>query len=83
MVRASGQDVSWTSPRGVVLGMLIQEETPKQTKGRLERLYPSTGLGTSRRLPRGLGGWGRGVESLDLSAQGVAPTTWTRISDKK
>ena len=38
-VRASGQDVSWTSPLGGVSSTPIREETPGQTEDTLERSY--------------------------------------------
>ena len=73
MVWASGQDASWTSPWGGVLGMPIKDETPGKTKDTLESLYLSAGLGKSWCIPRGVGGRGPGEECLDFPAQAVAP----------
>ena len=47
VVRASGQDASWTSPWGGVSDMPIQEEILGQTRDMLEILYLSACLGTS------------------------------------
>ena len=66
LVWASGQDASWTSPWGVVSGMPIGEETLGQTEDTLERLYLSTGLGTSR-CPTGRVGGLAGERSVWMS----------------
>ena len=76
MVQTSGQDASWTSPWGGVLGMPIRE-TPGQTKDMMERLDLLAGF------PGGVGGNGSEEEHLDFPAQAVAPVTRTWISSKK
>ena len=47
VVRASGQNASWTFPWGGVSGMPIQKETPGPIEETLERLNLLAGLGTS------------------------------------
>ena len=62
---ATGQDASWTSLRRGVSGM------PRRPQGTLERLYISTGLGTSLCPLRGVYGSSQGEERLDLPYQTV------------
>ena len=68
MVWVSGHDASWTSPRGGMSGMSIQEETPGQTEDVLERLYLSWLGNVSFFPPGGVGGRGQGEECLDFPA---------------
>ena len=49
--------------------MPIQDETPEQTDGMLEKLYLRAGFGRTQLLPRAVGGSGRGEEDMDLPAQ--------------
>lgn len=61
-MRSSGQDDSWTPPWRGLPGISIQEEIPKQTLNRLERLYLSAGLPWDSL--GGVGGSGLGEESI-------------------
>ena len=72
MVQVSGQDASWMSHWGGVLGMPIQEETSRQTEDMMERLYLLTSLGTSLCPPRGVGGRSWGEQCLYFPAQAFA-----------
>ena len=83
MVQASGQDASWMSPWGGIVGMPIQEETRGLTKDTLERLYFLPVLGTFWCPPGGVGGSDWGEKHLDLPAEAVAPATRTQISSRK
>ena len=63
------------------LGMTIQEETLGQTKDKLERLYLSGGLGTSRCPPRGVGGSCWGEKCLDCPRISGRKQNKTNLND--
>ena len=80
MVRASGEDASWTPPSGGLSGMSYREETSGQTQDTLEGLHLPVGLGTPWDPPGRAGGSGWGEEGLGFLAEAAAPATRTRIS---
>lgn len=76
----SGRNAYGMSPRGGVVGMNSQEETPGQTRNMLERFLSD--LGMPRHPPGGTYGRGQGVDNLSFPTETAALVAWARISGK-